>query len=61
MEEKRELPALTVNSRELEKMLGCGRRAARKIGEAAGARVQSGQRVLWSVAKIREYLDRVAE
>ena len=61
MEEKRELPVVSVNSKELQEMLGCGRMVARRIGEAAGAKVQVGQRVLWNVEKVREYLARVAE
>lgn len=60
MDSKKEIPVMSVNSRELEKMLGCGRRSARKVGEAAGAKVSIGGRVLWNVAKIRAYLDETA-
>lgn len=51
---------LAVDSFELQSMLGCGRGAAREIGEAAGARVQIGRRVLWNVDKVREYLYKIS-
>lgn len=50
----------TVNTKDLKGMLSCGRDTAVKIGEAAGARVQVGKRVLWNVSKIQDYLDSVS-
>lgn len=52
---------VTVNTERLPEMLGCGICTARKIGEAAGAKIVIGKRVLWSVAKIRAYLESIAE
>lgn len=50
----------TVNTETLAEKLDCGRTTAVKIGEEAGAKIQIGKRVLWSVNKIQEYLDRNA-
>lgn len=50
-----------LDSQELQIMLCCGRVSAVKIGEAAGARVQIGRRVLWNVSKIQKYLDEISE
>lgn len=52
---------LAVSSKELPELLGCGRRSARKVGEAAGAKVRIGGRVLWNVHKLQTYLDQAAE
>ena len=46
---------MTVTSKELQQMLGCGRTAAEAIGKAAGAKIKVGRRVLWSVRKLDEY------
>lgn len=51
----------TVDTPELQQMLGCGRKSAVDIGIAAGARIQIGRRVLWNVSKIEKYLDAVSE
>lgn len=48
---------ITVNTESLSEMLDCGRATAVKIGEAAGARIQMGKRVLWNVRKVENYLD----
>ena len=45
---------------QLAQMLSCGRATAIKIGEAAGARLQIGKRVLWNVKKVQKYLDQMA-
>ena len=56
------ITALTVNTKSLMKMLGCGRPAAVKIGIAAGAKVTVGERkLLWNVRAIQRYLDTVAQ
>ena len=51
---------LTVDIRELQDMLSCGRVTAVKIGELAGAKINIGRRVLWNVALIQRYLDNAA-
>lgn len=52
---------VAVNTDQLRAMLSCGRATAEKIGDAAGARIRiSGRRVLWSMDKIKEYLERMA-
>ena len=51
---------LTANTETLAECLDCGRATAVKIGEAAGARITIGKRVLWNVHKVQEYLDGVA-
>lgn len=48
---------LTVNTDSLAEYLDCGRATAVKIGEAAGAKIQIGKRVLWNVSKVQTYLD----
>jgi len=30
-----------------------------KIGEAAGAKIQIGKRVLWNIGKVKKYLDAI--
>lgn len=45
----------------LQGITSCGRDGAKKIGEAAGARVKLGRRVLWNVDKIRAYLEQISE
>lgn len=61
MDEKQKLEKLAVSSAELEELLGCGRTAAKKIGEEAGAKIQLHSRVLWNVQKLKEYLNKVSE
>lgn len=51
---------LTVNTETLAESFDCGRATAVKIGEAAGAKIQIGRRVLWNVKKIQAYLDSIA-
>ena len=51
----------TVDTFELQSMLGCGRKGAVDIGIAAEARVQIGRRVFWNVKKIQQYLDAISE
>ncbi|MCI8570697.1 MAG: hypothetical protein HFI43_04745 [Lachnospiraceae bacterium] len=51
---------VSVNAETLAKILDCGRPTAMKIGEAAGARIQIGKRVLYKVDRIERYLDGLA-
>lgn len=51
---------VSVNVETLAKILDCGRPTAVKIGEAAGARLQFGKRVLYKMDKIEKYLDGLA-
>lgn len=52
---------LTVDIEKLSAMLSCGHATARKIGEQAQARIVIGRRVLYSVDRIRRYLESLAE
>ncbi|MCF2642385.1 hypothetical protein I6E50_08190 [Roseburia hominis] len=52
---------LTVDIDTLAAMLSCGHATARKIAEQAGAKIVIGKRVLYSVEKIRRYIDCMAE
>ncbi len=45
----------------LSAMLSCGHATARRIGEQAGARIIIGRRVLYSVEKVRQYINDLAE
>ena len=47
---------LTVTADTLAGMLDCGKSTAVKIGREAGARIQLGKRVLYSVPVIEKYL-----
>ncbi len=52
---------LAIDIERLSAMLSCGQVTARKIAEDAGARITIGRRVLYSVNKIQNYLDAIAE
>lgn len=52
---------ITVDTLGLADLLTCGRSTAVKIGTEAGARIQIGRRVFWSVDKVRAYLNEQAE
>lgn len=52
---------LSVNTDELQAILGCGRKSAVQIGEAAEAKIRIGKRVFWNVGKIKQYLDDISE
>ena len=45
----------------LSAMLSCGHATARKIAGQAEARIVIGRRVLYSVDKVRRYIDLMAE
>lgn len=51
---------ITVDIEHLAAMLSCGKDTARKIGEDAGARITIGRRVLYSVRKIENYIEKIA-
>ena len=51
---------IAVDINGLSAMLSCGRDTARKIGEDAGARINVGRRVLYSVDKIERHIDRIS-
>lgn len=46
-----------VNTKTLQKMLGCCYATAVRIGTEAGARFQIGSIVRWKVSRINEYLE----
>lgn len=50
-----------VDTNGLQAMLSSGRKTAVSVGNAAGARIQVGRRVLWNVKKIQKYLDTISE
>ena len=52
--------SITVDIEQLSAMLGCGKTTAKQIGEAAGARIMMGRRVLYSVRKVEEYVEAIA-
>lgn len=59
--ERRTDNVLFVNADTLAGMLDCGRATADKVGKAAGARVQIGKSVRYSVAKVQQYLDSLTD
>ena len=52
---------ITVDIEQLSAMLCCGQATARRIGELAQARVQIGRRVLYSVDKVKQYINAMSE
>lgn len=58
---RKALQPLAVDIESLSAMLCCGHATARKIGEQAGAKVVIGRRVLYSVDRVKKYLDCLAE
>ena len=52
--------SISVDIEQLSAMLGCGKTTAKQIGEAAGARIVIGRRVLYSVRKVEEYVEAIA-
>ena len=61
LREVNEPEALLVDTRTLQRITGCGRDAATKIGNDAGARVRVGKRLLWNVEKIKKYISLISE
>lgn len=52
---------IAVDIEKLAGMLSCGLATARKIGEQAGARIEIGRRVLYSVDAVKKYLETLQE
>jgi len=52
---------LLVDTNDLKLMLGCGRATAVTIGVAAGAKIRINRRVLWSMERVKEYINSIAE
>lgn len=48
---------LAVSTATLADMLDCGKVYAKKIGDAANARIQVGGKILWNVEKIQNFLN----
>lgn len=59
--EKNEFVKLTVDTKGLKEVLGCGRESALQVGMAAKAEIRIGRRVLWNLSKIQKYLDSVSK
>ena len=59
-ESKIDMP-ITVGINELAAMLDCGHATARKIGEQANAKIVIGRRVLYSVDKVKAYIDNLTQ
>lgn len=59
--ERQTTEQIAVDIQKLSAMLSCGLATARKIGEQAGAKIMIGRRVLYSVDKVRNYLDFITE
>lgn len=52
---------LSVTTEELQELLSLGRQSTVEIGNAAGAKVQIGnKRVIWNVNKIKNYLNEIS-
>jgi len=51
---------IAVDIEGLSAMLSCGNATAKKIGEDARARITVGRRVLYSVHKVKEYLNNIS-
>lgn len=58
--EQKSIQPLAVSITDLAGSCGCGKATARKIGEAAGAKITIGRRVLYSVPKVQAYLEKMA-
>ena len=52
---------IAVDAVELREMLGCGRAAAERFGQEAGAAFKVGRRKLFRVDRIMAYLDELTE
>lgn len=52
---------IAVDLSELQNMLSCGKTAAYRIAQESGAGFNIGRRKLYSVAKIRAYMDKLTE
>ncbi len=52
---------ICVTRQELPRLLGCGLQTADKVAREAEARIVIGHRVLINIAKVRKYIDEIAE
>lgn len=52
---------IAVDIKKLASMLGCGHATARKIAEEAHAVIRLNRRVLYSVEKVKKYIDTMTE
>lgn len=52
---------LLIDTIELQTILSCGRQCAIRLAEEAGAKVQLGKRVFWSVEKISNHINSIAK
>ena len=52
---------ITVDVRELQAMLSCGKNTANLVEEKAGAVIRIGRRKLFNVEKIKEYMSTLSE
>ena len=55
--ERKQDNAVYVDAEGLAAIISCGRSTAIKLGKEAGARVQIGKSVRYSVEKVKAYLD----
>lgn len=59
--ERESIEVLAVDIDKLAAMLSCGHTTARKIGEQAEAKINIGRRVLYSVDKVKKYLNLISD
>ena len=59
--ERESIEVLAVDIDKLAAMLSCGHATARKIGEQAEAKINIGRRVLYSVDKVKKYLNLISD
>lgn len=57
---RNEKEPIAVDIEKLSSMLGCGYATARKIGEESHAAIRLNRRVLYSVDKVKKYIDSMA-
>lgn len=53
--------AISVSIKELKSLLGCGECTAYKIGKESGAKFKIGDRSLYKLSKIEEYINSLTE
>lgn len=51
----------TVDTMELQAILGVGRKTAVEIGTSAQSKLVIGRRVIWNLNKVQKYLDSICE
>ena len=60
-EESRMLDKLTTDTHGLMIMLNAGRKTSTEIGVAAGAKIVFGNKILWNVKKIKDFINSISE